>query len=139
MKIYFGHSRMTYNTQLELDAIWVIVKNYPEALIVNPNIPEHQTLCIKTMGDQPVAGKEIGYFLDLTKDCDIGCFYSYYHPLWSAGSGSEVNYMLKCGKEVLLIDLKEEILIPIFEPVEMFTFKETLDKLVEKGIRKYIV
>lgn len=130
---------MTYDTQMELDAIWVIVKNYPEALLINPNIPEHQSSCMKTMGDKPVPGKEIGYFLDLTKDCDFGCFHSYYLPLWSAGTATEVNFMLDAGKKVFRIDIEEEVLIPIIEPVESFTFKETLDKLVEHGIRDYIV
>jgi hypothetical protein len=130
MKIYFGHSRMTYNTQMELDAIWIIVCEYLDCQIVNPNIPEHQEACVKTMGDKPRPGKEIGYFLNLTEDCDIGCFHSYYLPLWSAGSATEVNFMLEAGKKVFQIDIIEKTLTPIIEPVESFTFQETLDKFV---------
>jgi len=130
---------MTYNTQMELDAIWVILLKYPECQIVNPNIPEHQNDCMKSIKGDKTPGKEIGYFLKLTDDCHIGCFLQYYAGRWSAGSAAEANYMLDSGKNIYQIDIINKTLTPILEPVESYTFKETLDKLVAHGIRKYIV
>lgn len=136
--IYFGHSRMTYDTQMEIDGVWVIINNYPDCRIVNPNIPEHQDKCRESIGDDLTPGLEIGYFLDLTEPCDIGCFLQYYLNKWSAGSAAEANHMLSVGKPVYQIDLIYKKLIPVIEPVDALTFEETLDKLVEKGITEYL-
>jgi hypothetical protein len=138
MKIYFGHSRMTYDTPEEQKAIQIIKDWFPQSEIVNPNIPEHQEGCWYSIEGEKLPGKEIGYFLRLSDQCDIGCFLQYYTGKWSAGSATEVNYMLEAGKQVFEIHLILEHLKPIVEPVESFTFQETLDKLVEVGKKEYL-
>jgi len=138
MKIYFGHSRMTYNTDAEERAIALIKKLIPEAEIVNPNIPEHQEGCWYSIEGEKLPGKEIGYFLRLSDPCDIGCFLQYYPDKWSAGSATEVNHMIAAGKRTFQINLEKERLDPIDEPVEAFTFEETLTKLSDAGITEYL-
>jgi hypothetical protein len=138
MKIYFGHSRMTYNTDEEKEAIKFLQWLMPEATIVNPNIPEHQEGCWVSIKGKKTPGREIGYFLDLAEPCDIGCFLQYYEGKWSAGSATEVNRMFADGKRVFQINLKEQRLDAIEQSVEAFTFEETLDKLVDSGIRDYL-
>jgi len=136
--IYFGHSRMTYDTQMEMDAIWIIINAFPNCKMVNSNIPLHQDSCWDAIKDEPAPGKEIGYFLDLTEECNIGCFLQYYAGKWSAGSAAEVNYMLEAGKKTFQVNLPKKTLEPVIERVEAFTFQETLGKLSEAGITKYI-
>jgi hypothetical protein len=138
MKIYFGHSRMTYNTEQEQLAIKFLQWLMPQATIVNPNIPEHQEGCWYSIKGEKLPGKEIGYFLRLSDPCDIGCFLQYYPDKWSAGSATEVNHMFAAGKNVFQINLDEYKLNEIEQPVEAFTFEETLDKLVDSGIRDYL-
>ena len=138
MKIYFGHSRMTYNTDAEEKAIKLLEWLMPESEIVNPNIPEHQEGCWYSIEGEKLPGKEIGYFLRLSDPCDIGCFLQYYPDKWSAGSATEVNYMIESGKRVFQIKLEKQRLDPIQQPVEAFTFQETLDKLEDAGITEYL-
>lgn len=138
MKIYFGHSRMLYNTDEETEAIKLMEWLINEAEIVNPNIPEHQEGCWYSIDGEKLPGKEIGYFLRLTDDCDIGCFLQYYEGKWSAGSAAEANHMLKAGKKVFQINLEKQRLDPVEKPVEAFTFQETLNKLVDEGIQDYL-
>ena len=138
MKIYFGHSRMTYNTLKEEVAIKFLQVLMPEATIVNPNIPEHQEGCWYSIEGERLPGKEIGYFLRLSDPCDIGCFLQYYKDKWSAGSATEVNHMFAANKRVFQINLKEQRLDVIEQPVEAFTFEETLTKLSDAGITEYL-
>ena len=138
MKIYFGHSRMLYFSEEEKEAIELMKSLMSDAEIVNPNIPEHQEGCWFSIDGEKLPGKEIDYFLRLTDDCEIGCFLQYYDGKWSAGSASEANYMLKAGKKVFRINLEKKRLDPVEEPVDAFTFEETLDKLVDEGIRDYL-
>jgi hypothetical protein len=134
-KIYFGHSRMLYGKQKELDAIWVIIKHYPEYMIINPNIPEHQENCRQKIGGDYTPGKEIGYFLRLTDPTDIGCFLPYDENKWSAGSAAEAKYMKDAGKSIFLINIEDETLTPITEDFDSYTFEETSKKLGESGIK----
>lgn len=135
MKIYFGHSRMTYGTPEERKAIFIIADYYPNCDIINPNTPLHQNGCSEYAGDESAPGKEMKYFLDLTDDCDVGCFYQFYPGKWSAGTACETNYMIGAGKSVFQIDLKQNLLIPIRKRVEALSFDETYDLLVKSGKR----
>lgn len=137
MKIYFGHSRMFYNTDTEKKAIEIIMKHYPDAEIVNPNIPEHQDDCRKSIDGDPTPGKEIGYFLDLTTPTELGCFLVYDPTKWSAGSSAEVHHMMSDGKPVFFINLTTEELEPITNPIQSYTFEETLVELENAGITEY--
>lgn len=129
---------MTYGTEMEKKLIEIIKNHFPDYEIVNPNIPEHQDRCRESIGGDPTPGKEIGYFLKLTDDTDIGCFFSYYKPLWSAGSAAEANYMLNCGKRVFVIDNLANSVEEIHEKVESFTFAETVEKLSNVGLTEYM-
>jgi hypothetical protein len=139
MKIYFGHSRMTYDTPQEKEALRIIADYYPEDCeIVNPNTPEHQKGCWNTIKDgSKEPGKEINYFLDLAKPCGVGCFLQYYNTKWSAGSAAEANYMFTLGKSIFQIDLIKWKLHPIRSLVEAFTFKQTHNMLSDNGIKGY--
>jgi len=138
MKIYFGHSRMTYDTPAEREAIKIIRLYYPEPIeIVNPNTPEHQTNCLKDI-DDPSKGKEIHYFLRLCNDCAVGTFLQYYPDKWSAGSAAEANHMLNSlGRPVLRVNLALSFLSPVTKLVQAYSFEETYDMLAQSSIKGY--
>ena len=138
MKIYFGHSRMTYGTEMEKKAIEIIKKYYPGCEIVNPNIPEHQEGCLKYLGGDFTPGEEMKYFLDLTEPCDVGCFLQYYRGRWSAGSAAECNHMGMGRKPVFEIDLSKESLIEIEKVVHALSFEETREKLHDAGLTHFM-
>lgn len=138
MKIYFGHSRMTYGTELEKQAINIIKACFPEAEIVNPNVPEHQEGCAEFLAGDFNPGDEMGYFHDLTHDCEIGCFLQYYQGKWSAGSASEANYMRKDGKRIFEIIVDEGMLSQIFDEVVAMTFEETRNRLHDAGLTQFM-
>jgi hypothetical protein len=129
---------MTYNTEEETQAIKLLEWLMPQAIIINPNIPEHQEGCWFSIEGEKLPGKEIGYFLRLSDPCDIGCFYQYYPDKWSAGSATEVNHMMEASKRVYQINLGQNRLDEIRQPVEAFTFEETLTKLSDAGITEYL-
>jgi hypothetical protein len=135
MKIYFGHSRMLYGTELEKDAIRLMTNAYPKATIINPNIPEHQENCRSLIEGDYTPGKEIGYFLKLTDQTDIGCFLTHDYHKWSAGSAAEANYMKTAGKPVFYINLAEGIILPIMGDIVSYTFEETSKNLEAAGIK----
>jgi hypothetical protein len=137
MKIYFGHSRMTYGTKMEEKAIEIIMKHYPGCEIINPNIPKHQTACNKYISKDSEVGKEMGYFHKLTHDTEIGCFFQYYHGNWSAGTASEAHYMQKAGKRIFQINIDDESITEIVEEINSFSFQETRDKLHKAGLTHY--
>lgn len=136
--LYFGHSRMLYGTKEEKLAFKLLKKLFPDYEIIDPSLEEHQINCRKTLGVNYKPGKEIGYFLKLTDLAEFGCFLQYYPKTWSAGSATEVRYMLKAEKEVFLINLETEELESITEDVESFTFAETSKKLGEAGIKRFM-
>ena len=139
MKIYFGHSRMTYGTELEEQAIKIIKAHYPDCEIVNPNIPKHQDGCAEYLAVGDFApGDEMGYFHDLTEDCEMGCFLQYYQGKWSAGSASEANYMRKDGKRIFEIIVDEGRLEEIHDEVVSLSFKETRDRLHDAGLTQFM-
>jgi hypothetical protein len=135
MKIYFGHSRMLYGTEAEKDAIWLIIKAYPTAMIINPNMPEHQENCRNFTGGDYTPGKEIGYFLKLTDPADVGFFLTYDYHKWSAGSTAEANYMRNAGKSIFYINLEEGVILPFAGDIVSYTFEETSKNLEAAGIK----
>lgn len=131
--IYFGHSRMTYDTKMETQAINIIKKHFPDYEIINPKLEKYQNECRKIMGEIHNPGEEIKYFLNLTKDSEIGCFLQYYEGDWSAGSATEVNYMIDLGKDVYLVDIENETIKQITKHVKSLSFNETFKRLKEAG------
>lgn len=128
---------MFYGTEKELDAIWIIIKNYPTATIINPNIPEHQKNCRTSFGGDYTPGKEIGYFFKLTDPTDIGCFLVSDINKWSAGSAAEANYMRDADKPIFFIHLESGIISPITKDMKInsYTFEETSKELGDSGIK----
>ena len=137
MLIYFGHSRMTYNTKMEEKAIEIIKKHYPDCEIVNPNTSTHQEGCRELLKEDSKPGDEMEYFLRLTNKADIGCFLSYYKNKWTAGSATELRHMMKDGKPVFQVDIENERLLKI-EKVESFSFEETSRKLKKAGLVQFV-
>jgi hypothetical protein len=124
---------MTYDTEMEMQAINIIKKHFPDYKIINPKLQKYQEECRQLMGDKHDPGEEIGYFLDLTEPCEIGCFLQYYSGDWSAGSATEVNHMYGGGKKVFLIDLESESLKPVTKTVKSLSFDETYKRLAKAG------
>ena len=133
--LYFGHSRMFYGTKEEKHAIEILKKHFPDYEIIDPSLEEHQINCKKLIGEDHKPGQEMSYFLELTDRAEFGCFLQYYSKTWSAGSATEVRYMLEAGKEILLMNLETEEFEPLTENVESFTFSETFKKLEEARIK----
>lgn len=127
---------MTYGTEMEEKALKIIKKHFPDYEIVTPALDEHQEGCRYSIDGKYLPGKEIGYFLRLSDETEFGCFLQYYSGEWSAGSATEVNYMLKAGKKIFLINLEDETLKPITKPVKSLTFEETSKRLGEAGIKR---
>jgi hypothetical protein len=131
--IYFGHSRMTYDTEMETQALNIIRKNFPEYEIINPKLEKYQKECRAQMKEDHKPGDEIGYFLKLSDQTEFGCFLQYYERRWSAGSATEINYILGCGKKAYLVNLEKETLDQIVKPVKSLSFDETYKRLIEAG------
>jgi len=129
--IYFGHSRMLYNTEEEEKAIYIIKSTFPNYAILNPNTNKHQKNCIKNWSGVP--GTEMNYFLNLTKMCELGVFLVYDENKWSPGSYTEASYMLKNDKPVFLISIKEWSIRKISKIENHYSFNEEKEKLLLIG------
>lgn len=128
--LYFGHSRMLYNTEEEKKAIEIIRKKFSNHAVLNPNTKKHQRNCKEEEG---VPGTEMDYFLNLTKICEFGVFLVYDKNKWSPGSCMEANYMLSCGKNVYFLDVNTWRMKQIKKIENSFSFKEEKEKLLREG------
>lgn len=129
--LYFGHSRILYDTKEEEKAIEIIRKKYSNYGILNPNKNKHQINCTKD--HEGVPGSEMQYFLNLTKMCKFGIFLIYDENKWSPGSYTEAKYMLDKGKEVYIIDMNNWKFKQIKEIKNHYTFNEEKEKLIKLG------
>lgn len=129
--LYFGHSRMLYNTEEEEIAIKKIREEYPDYRILNPNKNKHQTNCDDYYTGVP--GTEMQYFLNLTKMCEFGIFLVYDEDKWSPGSYTEAKYMIDDGKKVFLLNIKNWKIKRVYEIENHYTFNEEKQKLIESG------
>jgi len=133
--LYFGHSRLFYDTDEEKKALVIIRENFPNHRILNPNTQKHQDGCRKIMKEQP--GTEMEYFINLTKMCEIGIFLPKSRRMWTPGSATEAKRMMKDGKPVFVINLKKGIVEPIKRKIKNYTFEEHAEYLKEVG-NKYV-
>ena len=131
-RIYFGHPRMTYGTELEKKAINIIKKKFPSSTIFNPgNIDFGQ------FANDPKA-KEMKHFIKFTDDCNVGVFLTLKNNVWSQGIWKEALRMLKKKKPVFLVDLKKNVLKIIknasdIKKMKHLTIKDTIDMLAKAG------
>ena len=128
--VYFGHSRMLYNTEEEEKAIRIIRKKFPEYAILNPNTRKHQKNCNEEKGSP---GTEMEYFLNMTKMCELGIFLVYDESKWSPGSYTEADYMLSCNKKVYLLSINTWRMRKIKKLEDHYSFEEEKEKLIEEG------
>lgn len=129
--VYFGHSRMLYNTEEEKKAIGIIKNRFPDYAILNPNTRNHQINCNEE--DKGVPGKEMPYFLNLTKMCEFGIFLVYNENKWSPGSYTEASYMLECNKKVYLLSINNWRMKRIKKIENHYSFNEEKKKLIREG------
>jgi hypothetical protein len=129
--VYFGHSRMLYDTEEEDKAIEIIRKTFPKYRVLNPNKNKHQENCDNHYSGVP--GTEMEYFLNLTKMCEFGVFLVYDKDKWSPGSYTEATYMIDNGKKVLLLNPITWKLKEIKNIENHYTFDEEKIKLLKEG------
>ena len=130
--IYFGHSRMFYDTKEEKKAIEIIRKRFPNYRLLNPNKEKHQINCDDFYTGVP--GTEMEYFINLTKMCEFGIFMVYDKTKWSPGSYTEATDMIKSGKKVYLLSVKDWKMRRISKIYHHYTFDEESKKLKAKGL-----
>lgn len=129
--VYFGHSRMLYNTEEEKKSIEIIRNTFPNYSIVNPNTRKHQRNC--NIVDDGIPGTEMPYFLNLTKMCEFGVFLVYDENKWSPGSYTEASYMINNCKPVFLINIKDWSIRKISKIKNHYGFDEEKRKLLKEG------
>lgn len=129
--IYFGHSRMLYDTEEEKRAIEGIRLLFPNYRILNPNKKKHQDNCNDVYTGVP--GTEMEYFLNLTKMCEFGVFLVYDADKWSPGSYTEATYMMNNGKDVYMIDINDWTIRLIDKINSHYSFSEEKEYLLKKG------
>ena len=134
--IYFGHSRLSYGTEIEAKAIEKIRKRYPNYRLLNPNKEKHQINCHDFYNGVP--GTEMEYFLNLTKMCEFGIFMVYDEDKWSPGSYTEATRMMQDGKRVYLLSPKDWRLRRLKKINDHYTFDEESQKLQKKGLDKLV-
>jgi len=130
--LYFGHSRLLYNTKEEEQALEIIRENFPDHKIINPNIQKHQDGCRKEL-EEGNPGSEMKYFIRLTKMCEVGVFLPKSRRMWTPGSATEARRMIKDGKPVFVVNLKNGTVEPIKRKIKNYSFDEHLEYLKEVG------
>jgi len=130
--LYFGHSRFTYNTEVEKNAIEKIREKFPNYRVLNPNLDKHQINCNDFYNG--IAGTEMEYFLNLTKMCEFGVFMVYDENKWSPGSYTEATRMIQDGKKVYLLSPKDWKFRQIKKIENHYTFDEESKKLKADGL-----
>lgn len=128
--VYFGHSRMLYNTEEEKKAIEIIRRKFSDYAVLNPNTKKHQINCNEEQG---APGTEMEYFLNMTKMCEFGVFLVYDENKWSPGSYTEATYMLSCNKKVYLLNINNWRMKRIKEIKNHYSFNEEKRKLLKEG------
>lgn len=99
LRVYYAHAICLYDTEQEKRELVVIREKFEDAEIINP----------ATYPNSPM-----DFYLSLVDKCDIVVFSCLLGKVTS-GVGKEVNYALKMGKAVYLLD--ELSLFQIKSPV----------------------
>ena len=114
MKIYYSHAMLLYGTTLEKIEKQQILKNFPDAKIVDPG--SFQDNIEKRLG-----GME--YCLNLVEKCNGLVFTRFLNKI-TAGVGKEVNHAMKECMPVH--ELKNGKVRKIRKPVRCLTREETV-------------
>ncbi len=94
--IYFGHPRLYYNTNEETKAIKMIMKKWPNHLIINPNQKQRFDRQVKKMGFK--------IFNILVDKCEIGVFMLMEDGRWGGGIYKEAYRMESHGKSIFEVN-----------------------------------
>jgi hypothetical protein len=117
MNLYYAHFIGIYNTKQEQRDMEMLQNIFPNYIIINPNIEEHQIGC-----------KENGmkYFEDIVKDCDLLVFRGCVNGKIPAGVHKEVQ----CAKNNNIPIIELPCLINRAMSVD-----DTREMLMELGVR----
>lgn len=101
MTIYFGHPINTYDTELEVELMVILVDTFPSWKIENPNQEHHQE------GYQRWK-KEHGngmdyYYKEVLPWCNAGIFLPFRDGSWGAGVFGEAEFLAKLGLPIFQI------------------------------------
>lgn len=132
--IYFAHPMNTYNSAIEIRIEKLILKNFPNSVIENPNQPHHQLNCKKT---------GMGYFCDIVKNIiDITVILPFSDG--SIGAGIYKEGIESFNKEipVYIVDLNSFTLKKIndFNNYKILSIEKTRERLKknEKEIYNFV-
>jgi len=95
-KLYFGHPRLYYNTKWETKAIQMIMKKFPDYIILNPNQRNRFEKSVKKGGFK--------IFYTLTERSNIGVFMLLEDGRWGGGIYKEAEYMEKQNKKIFEVN-----------------------------------
>ena len=135
--IYFGHSRLFYDTKDEIKAMQIIRKFFPDSNIENPNSPAHT----KALVNYPKkSGAEMKYFVQLVDKADAGCFLVKNIKKWTMGSAIEAFRFLWAKKPVFIINLAKKTLTHIKnrKDIKKMSIKDTDRQLKKQGLSSLI-
>lgn len=94
-KIYFGHPRNTYGTELEQKLLAIISQCFPEFDIENPgqNL-KHRVNQIRLW--KKITGNGMNYFFfEILPKCHAGIFLPFRDDKWGAGIVGEAEFLIK--------------------------------------------
>ena len=114
MKIYYSHAIPLYGTELEVLEKQQILKNFPDAKIVDPGSFQNNS-------EKRLGGME--YCLNLVEKCNGLVFTRFLNKI-TAGVGKEINHALK--KRLQVHELKNGHVRKIRKPVRYLTREETV-------------
>ncbi len=121
MKVYYAHAICLYDTEREKKELALIREKVKDAEIINPvNYQNHS----------------MDFYLRLVDKCHIVVFSCLLGKV-TAGVGKEVNYALKKGKDVYMLNGVN--LIPIKSPVKYISRQSTRELYQEWLLRDKIV
>lgn len=118
LRVYYAHAMCLYRTEREKKELLLIHEKFKDAEIINPvNYQQHACM---------------DFYLRLVDKCHIVVFSRLLGKV-TAGVGKEVNYALKKGKDVYM--LNEVGLIPIKSPVKCISRQSTIELYQEWLLR----
>jgi len=121
LRVYYAHAICLYSTEREKKELELIREKFKDAEIINPvNYQNHS----------------MDFYLRLVDKCHIVVFSCLLGKV-TAGVGKEVNYALKKGKDVYM--LNGVSLIPIKSPVKYISRQSTRELYREWLLRYKLV
>lgn len=100
-KLYFGHPKGTYDTDVERRVLKRI-SEHPDLCyfeLINPNQPLHELRAMGFRATHP-SGSSMPYFLAIARSCDAGVFLIFPDGKWGSGTFDEAMELDQKGAEV---------------------------------------